>query len=202
MYALRSLLPSRLSSFHFVWSLLYASPVFRFIHLPLLFFVELGPIAGAIYYTGCLLLTHLFVLRFCSSTCVIFQTVFYFKCLFYLYWFCSRLDLRVRRVVPTPSSSELSSHQMARLNHVRSHFPSCALIKSLLVSTLRVPLQLKGCTRTSSMFSPTTPSGASVLCAFSTHLALHFDLGVEQACSAAARVLLASPSRASPSSCI
>ena len=51
------------------------------------------------------------------------------------------------------------------------------------------------------MFSPTTPSGASVLCASSTHLALHFDLGVDQACSAAARVLLASPSRASPSSC-
>ena len=40
-----------------------------------------------------------------------------------------------------------------------------------------------------------------MLCAFSSHSALHFDLGVEQACSAAARVLLACPSRASPSSC-
>ena len=32
---------------------------------------------------------------------------------------------------------------------------------------MRVPLQLKGCTRTPSLFSPTTPSGASVLSAFS-----------------------------------
>ena len=106
----------------------------------------------------------------------------------------------MRRVIPMFSSSELSSHQMAHPNLLRSRFPSCALIKSLVVSTLRVPLQLKGCTRTSTLFSPTTPSGASVLCAFSSHSALHFDLGVEQACSAAARVLLASPSRASPSS--
>ena len=98
------------------------------------------------------------------------------------------------------SSSELSSHQMAHPNLFRSRLPSCALIKSLIVSTLRVPLQLKGCTRTSTLFSPTTPSGASVLCAFSSRSALHFDFGVEQACSAAARVLLASPSRASPSS--
>ena len=73
---LRSLLPSRLSSFPFVWSLLYASPVFHFIHLPLLFFVGVGPIAGAIYYPGCLLLMHLFVLRFRSSSCVFF-TLFY-----------------------------------------------------------------------------------------------------------------------------
>ena len=79
------------------------------------------------------------------------------------------------------STSKLTSHQI----------PRC----------LRVPLQLKGCTRTSSLFSSTTPSGASVLCAFSTRSALHFDLGVEQACSAAARVLLANPSRTPPSSC-
>ena len=50
------------------------------------------------------------------------------------------------------------------------------------------------------MFSPTTPSGASVLSAFFSHSALHFNLGVEQACSAAVRVLLTCPSRASPSS--
>ena len=40
-----------------------------------------------------------------------------------------------------------------------------------------------------------------MLCACSLRSALHFDLGVEQACSAAARVLLASPSRTPPSSC-
>ena len=50
------------------------------------------------------------------------------------------------------------------------------------------------------MFSPTTPSGASVLSALFSHSALHFDFGVDLACSAAARVLLACPSRASPSS--
>ena len=47
---------------------------------------------------------------------------------------------------PSESPSKLSSHQI----------PRC----------LRVPLQLKGCTRTSSLVSPTTPSGASVLSAF------------------------------------
>ena len=39
-----------------------------------------------------------------------------------------------------------------------------------------------------------------MLSALFAHSALHFDFGVERACSAAARVLLASPSRASPSS--
>ena len=101
----------------------------------------------------------------------------------------------MRRVIPKFSSSELSSHQKAHPNVYRSRLPSCALIKSL-----GGPLQLKGCTRSSTLFSPTTPSGASVLSAFFSHSALHFDFGVEQACSAAARVLLASPSRASPSS--
>ena len=106
----------------------------------------------------------------------------------------------MRRVVPMLSSSELSSHQKAHPNLLRSRFPSSALIKSLVVLSLRVPLELKGCTRTSTLFSPTTPSGASVLSAFFSHSALHFDLGVEQACSAAVRVLLTCPSRASPSS--
>ena len=39
-----------------------------------------------------------------------------------------------------------------------------------------------------------------MLSALFSHSALHFDFGVEQACSAAARVLLTCPSRASPSS--
>ena len=41
--------------------------------------------------------------------------------------------------------------------------PGCAPIKSLAVLSLRVPLQLKGCTRSPTMCSTTTPSGASVL---------------------------------------
>ena len=80
------------------------------------------------------------------------------------------------------SSSKLSSHQI----------PRCLRFEG--------PLQLKGCTRSSTLFSSTTPLGASVLSAFFSHSALRFDFGVEQACSAAARVLLACPSRASPSS--
>ena len=42
------------------------------------YFVGVGPIAGAIYYSACLLLTHLFVHRFCSSSCVIL-TLFYLE---------------------------------------------------------------------------------------------------------------------------
>ena len=80
------------------------------------------------------------------------------------------------------SLSKLSSHQI----------PRCLGSEG--------PLQLKGCTRTSTLFSPTTPSRASVLSAFLSHSALHNDIGAELACSAAARVLLACPSRASPSS--
>ena len=53
---------------------------------------------------------------------------------------------------------------------------------------LSAPLQLRGCTRTPSLSSSTTPSGASGLQAFFCACALHFDHGVEQACSAAARV--------------
>ena len=82
---------------------------------------------------------------------------------------------------PSESSSKLSSHQIPR--------------------RLRVPLQLKGCTRTSSLFSPHYAFGGVSARACSLRSALHFDLGVEQACSAAARVLLASPSRTPPSSC-
>ena len=53
---------------------------------------------------------------------------------------------------------------------------------------LSAPLQLRGCTRALSLSSSTTPSGASGLQAFFCACALHFDHGVEQACSDAARV--------------
>ena len=96
----------------------------------------------------------------------------------------------IRAELSSKSSSERLSESPSKLS---SHqIPRCLGSGG--------PLQLKGCTRTSTLFSPTTPSGASVLSAFFLHSALHFDFGVEQACSAAARVLLASPSRASPSS--
>ena len=97
---------------------------------------------------------------------------------------------------PCFSSSELSSHL------IRTSFGVAfqAELSSNPSLGSEGPLQLKGCTRTSCLFSPTTPSGASVLSALFSHSALHFDFGVEQACSAAARVLLASPSRASLSS--
>ena len=60
-------------------------------------------------------------------------------------------------------SSELVSHQMAHPSLCRTRFPSWAPIKSLAVLSLRVPLQLKGCTGTPTLSSTTTPSGASVL---------------------------------------
>ena len=92
----------------------------------------------------------------------------------------------IRAEHPSNGSSEPLSESLSKLS---SHqIPRC----------LRVPLQLKGCTRTSSLFSPTTPSGASVLCACSLHSALHFDLGVELACSAAARVPPRRPSLGIP----
>ena len=96
----------------------------------------------------------------------------------------TELAWRAQRVIASFSSSELSPHQIPRSLGSEG------------------PLQLKGCTRTSCLFSPTTPSGASVLNALFSHSALHVDFGVEQACSAAARVLLALPiSRGSPSPC-
>ena len=61
------------------------------------------------------------------------------------------------------------------------------------------PLRLKGSPSSPSMRSSTTPSGASWATDFVIVSCLHFDQGVELACSAAGRVLLASPSRASPS---
>ena len=62
---------------------------------------------------------------------------------------------------------------------------------------LVAPLQLKGCTRTPSLCSTTTPSGRQSAGTVSA-CALHFDLGVEQACSAAARVPPRSPSPGAP----
>ena len=121
---------------------------------------------------------------FCAENQVYHFDNVFFKigsCIFYCL-VSTVLAWRAQRVIASFSSSELSSHQIPRSIGSEG------------------PLQLKGCTRTSCLFSPTTPSGASVLSALFSHLALHFDFGVEQACSAAARVLLASPSRASPSS--
>ena len=98
----------------------------------------------------------------------------------------------IRAELSSKSSSELPSESLSKLS---SHqIPRSLLCLRWVPLPFVAPLQLKGCTRASSLFSPTTPSRASVLSA------LHFDFGVEQACSAAARVLLACPSRASLSS--
>ena len=120
---------------------------------------------------------------FCTENEVYHFVNVFFKigCPFYCL-VSTELAWRAQRVIASFSSSELSSHQIPRSLGSEG------------------PLQLKGCTRTSCLFSPTTPSGASVLSALFSHSALHFDFGVEQACSAAARVLLACPSRASLSS--
>ena len=88
---LRSLLPSRFSSFPFVWSLLYASPVFPVYSVATVTFVGVGPIAGAIYSSGSLLLTRLFVLHFLLL--MLRHSYFVlFRVYLYLDWICSRLD--------------------------------------------------------------------------------------------------------------
>ena len=89
-----SLLPSRLSAFPVNLSLLYAFPVTPSIYFPLLF-CWIQTYCGIIDSAGSLLrlLRH--------SNRVI-------SCLYFGY-ICSLLDLRVRRVIPMFSSSELSS---------------------------------------------------------------------------------------------
>ena len=102
----------------------------------------------------------------------------------------------IRAELSSKSSSELPSESLSKLS---SHQIPRSLVSLRWVPLpLVAPLQLKGCTRTSSLFSPTTPSGASVLSAFFSHSALHFDFGVELACSAAARVPPRSPSPGAP----
>ena len=141
------------------------------------------------------LLCYLSFPRDLSSDCCVILTGF-ISCLFsWLHMLTLGLSsakshLHVQRIRAELSSNGSSEPLSESLSKLSSHqIPHC----------LRVPLQLKGCTRTSSLFSPTTPfGGVSALCLL---LALHFDRGVESACSAAARVLLASPSRTSPSSC-
>ena len=155
---LRSLLPSRLSSSHFVWSVPYATSVFPSSRSLLLFCCVVF-IAGIIYCVGRLLSTvaslllcfrsRLFLVT--SANASIHESGVC-RNLFLLHSLVGRPLGRILRAEPSSngssdppsdSSSELSSHQIPR--------------------RLRVPLQLKGCTRTSSLSSPTTPSGASVL---------------------------------------
>ena len=73
-----------------------------FYSLAFAIFVGLGPIAGAIYYTGCLLLTHLFVLRFVLRVASFFT-------LFYLVFILSVL------VLLTLGLTSAKSHSHAQL---------------------------------------------------------------------------------------
>ena len=111
------------------------------------------------YFVGVGLIAVLSIARVLSFECCVFLTGF-ISCLFswlllltlgfasakshpHVQLIRAELSSNGSSEPPSESPSKLSSHQI----------PRC----------LRVPLQLKGCTRTSSMFSPTTPSGASVL---------------------------------------
>ena len=134
---------------------------------------------------------------------------------FFIVWLGSDLDWRVQRVAAKFSSSELSSHQKAPPSFSRTRFSilSTLLLLRLLICLsvcilpLVAPLQLKGYTRTSSSFSPTTPSGASsaqcVLFALSTPLRLRGRIGVfrRREGSASQPFLMGSPSSASSSLC-
>ena len=165
---------SRLFPFSFCFTRLFSIPLFicyshfRWIRI---FF------AGIISCSNYLLLALLFVLLFHSADCE-FPTLFYLDD-FFVYLDLLLLGLMsakshphvqlIRAELSSKSSSEPLSESLSKLS---SHqIPRCLGSEG--------PLQLKVCTRSSTLFSPTTPSGASVLSAFFTHSALHFDLGVE-----------------------
>ena len=88
----------------FLFSFRLASPLrfscLSFYSLAIVIFVGVGPIAGAIYCSGCLLLTHLFVHRFCSSTCVNLT-------LFYLEFILSELVLLTLGLTSAKSRSHV-----------------------------------------------------------------------------------------------
>ena len=111
-------------------------------------------------------LSYTFHGAFCTENEVYHFDNVFFKvgsCIFYCL-VSTELAWRAQRVIASFSSSELSSHQIPRSLGSEG------------------PLQLKGCTRTSCLFSPTTPSGASVLSALlfalSTPLRLRGRTGV------------------------
>ena len=81
----------------------------------------------------------------------------------------ARLMSPSQRVLLETGYEALQRSGLIRASFRRRRFPSCALINSLVyLSAFRwvqlplvAPLQLKGCTRTPSLSSTTTPSGAS-----------------------------------------
>ena len=201
---LRSLLPTRLSSFLVDSSLSIFFCFTRFLCFPL--FICYSHSRWIWTYCGYYFLLGLSSIG--ASICVLVSFCglrFSFSVLFGGYFICLVLLLLglmsakshphvqlIRAELSSKSSYEPLSESLSKLS---SHqIPRCLGSEG--------PLQLKGCTRSSSLFSTTTPSGASVLSAFFSHSALHFDFGVELACSAAARVLLACPSRALPFFCL
>ena len=156
---LRSLLPSRLSSSHFVWSVPYATSVFpssRSLFVILLRRIYCGHylLRGSTPIDCCIILivfSFLFISLVTSANASIHESGVC-RNLFLLHILVGRPLGRILRAEPSSngssdppsdSSSELSSHQIPR--------------------RLRVPLRLKGCTGSFTLSSPTTPSGASVL---------------------------------------
>ena len=128
---LRSLLPSRFSSSHFVWPLLYASSVFPSAH-SLLLFCRVGFIAGIIYYVGRLLSTVASFLQ-CFLSCL-FSWLLLLTLGFTSPEFveiCFSYTLLSEDC--SDESSELSPHQSAHPTLLRIRLPSWALIKSLVV---------------------------------------------------------------------
>ena len=119
---LRSLLPTRFSSFPFVSPLLFVFPVFPFIHLRLSFPLVLD----LLRVISIIRIISLWRIYLCFG--FILRVALFLQCfiwrIFYFVWICSRLDSRVRRVIPRISSSELSSHQKAHPNLFRSRLPS------------------------------------------------------------------------------
>ena len=149
---IRSLLHTRLSSFPVVLSLPYAFPVSPF------YSCYYSHFFGVWIYCGRYLLFGLFVLD-----CFVILTGF-ISCLFS--WL--RMLTLGFTCAESPSHAQLIRAELS--SNGSSEPPFGVDFQAELSSNPSLsegPLQLKGCTRTSSLFSPTTPSGASVLCACS-----------------------------------
>ena len=138
-------------------------PLFRSICLFLTRFLSLPLFICHCYFVGVRLIAVLSIAWVLSFDCCVILTGFISCLISWLHMLTlafaspkSHLHVQlIRAELSSNGSSEPLSESLSKLS---SHqIPRC----------LRVPLQLKGCTRTSSLFSPTTPSGASVLCACS-----------------------------------
>ena len=119
---LRSSLPSRLSSSHFVWSLLYASFVFPLAH-SFWYFVGVGLITGVTYCLGSLLSAVVSIHR-CFISCLFSWLLLLMLGLTSPKFVHIYFSFKVSSEDGSDDASELSSHQMAHPTLLRTRLPS------------------------------------------------------------------------------